>query len=230
MSNFAQDTFGGTNGTLLTAHTDGLGNTWSQIFGATDQIVLNGSNGITAGGNSANYIDINSGSPPSADYTVQCDTVGTGSTAQAGPMARCSSANGGNGYVALIGDATTSINLYKLVSGSFSLLANADLESSTQTAVQIQVTGQNIKANINGTNYLSVTDSSISAAGNAGVQCFNNTILKNFQAFGAAGSPFSQNDWPNPSPAKYPQSVQPPNLLMAELGPPPDILMPQACL
>lgn len=194
MTNFAQDNFPAANGTDLSGRTDTLGNTWSgYIIGSA--IHETGANSIVETA-SANGMLSNSGTPPSADYTVQCDTTaGTSSASQsAGPMARVNNVSGGNGYLALVNQTSAVLQVYKLVNGSFTQLgSNASLPGGTATlsAVQIQVAGTSIKLNVNGVNQISQTDSAISAAGLSGVLLNGDggtaTKLSNFSAFGAGG-------------------------------------------
>ena len=192
MANFAQDNFPGAANTDLSGQTDSLGNTWSAyIIG--NGLLENGSNAIFEA-NGANGMVSNSGTPPSADYTVQCNTTaGSVASDSAGVMARVSSAGGGNGYLSLINQNSGAAQLYKLVSGSFTQLgADFSIASATQTAVQCQVTGTTIKLNINGVTEITQTDSAISATGLSGVLCngggSTSTLLSSFSAFGSAAT------------------------------------------
>ncbi len=197
MANFAQDNFPGAATTDLSGQTDTLGNTWSTYIMGSG-ILENGSNAVfeSAG---ANGVLSNSGTPPSADYTVQCNTIaGASSTSDsAGVMARVSSAGGGNGYLALINQTSAAVQLFKLVAGSFTQLgSNVALPggTATQTAVQCQVTGTTIQVNINGVNQITQTDSAISATGLSGILLnglgVTSTLLGSFSAFASAATTF----------------------------------------
>lgn len=116
-------------------------------------------------------------SPGSADYTVEMDVSSTSvdvslGTSGVGVMGRVNTA-AATGYIAYV-DRTT-VYIYKIVAGTYTSLGSAAWSPSSSTAyrLRLEMIGTAIKAYIDGTLKVSVTDSSITAAGKAGLYAFS---------------------------------------------------------
>src|ERR1035438_618097 len=95
------DTFTGTNGVLLTAHTSDAGNTWAKVThadtGTTSQIQ---GNVLVQEAGSPACSCYTSAVPPAADYTVQADFYSTAyGSDYIGLWARLTDASALNGYM-----------------------------------------------------------------------------------------------------------------------------------
>lgn len=188
---FVSDTFADVDGTLLTAHTGQTGATWTLQSG-TGSVAIKSNQAVgTATGPLSYYA---SGTPGSADYTVQA-TLDYNSNlgVNAGIGARLSS-TAWTGYLFLYDDGGGGRwILYKIVTGSLTQLgvSAATLTAGQSYVMSLNVTGSTITCSVGGAAVITVTDTSITAAGFAGVW-FNEAAtgttgigLKNFTATGA---------------------------------------------
>ncbi len=113
--------------------------------------------------------------PSSADYfcSVSCRTVGTGSTSRIGAVIRLGGSSGSeNAYYAELRGNNDKIRLMKVVSGSHTQLGTYTIPSfsaSTFYDVKVQAIGTTIKAFLDGTERVSVTDSDVSSTGLVGI-------------------------------------------------------------
>jgi len=106
-----------------------------------------------------------------ADYTVQSVVnfpAGAGHRGVAGRRVN-SSANDSDGYAAFIVEADDTIYLYKRVSGTWTQLGSfaVTILAATDYTVKLSMQGTTIKQFLNGVERISVTDSALSAAGDA---------------------------------------------------------------
>jgi len=114
----------------------------------------------------------------SADYYVQAFVIPpTSSDASfSGIVARQAdySTDGSDGYFGWLRASVNIAYLYKVVSGSFTLLDSGavTIDSGGHT-VYLEVDGTSITQKVDGTTYASATDSSISAKGNGGLSLNN---------------------------------------------------------
>ena len=171
MAQFASDDFEGTNGTELSAyngawtrHTSYTGN--SQI--AVTRL------GVSSQTNSCYW---HSGAPATADYSVSADLFmkeASGGTAYVGVVGRVSTTANTFYMARYAGGADDSWQLYSAVAGSFTLLGSSAQALTDETAysLKLEMIGTAVKLYKEGssTPLISATDSSITAAGKAGVR------------------------------------------------------------
>jgi hypothetical protein len=169
---FVTDSFTESSDTALASHTGATGATWTvhpsysaagTIDAATDRLYPTGSTAYYA-----------SGTPPSADYYVQADfRVASTISVNAAICARMSTSADTMYMVRLLNGTDWVVR--KLVAGSGTDLAtsatNVPTAGQTRT-VRLTVSGSNITVTVDGVldAALSVTDSSITAAGRAGLR------------------------------------------------------------
>lgn len=179
--------------TFVSANFTGIGTSelsafdsnWTKHTSYTPTIV--GSSSYSGYVTTANYSDISlyyhSGSPSSADYTVE------GTFLVSGP-----SNNGSSGFAAVVGRVNSSANtfymarlsyagslassnwqLFRAVSGSFAQLgsnSSVSISADTDYTIKLEMDGDSISlyGNGAGTPTITQTDTNISPAGNAGVR------------------------------------------------------------
>lgn len=170
---FLQDTFTGTNGTLLTAHTPDIGGSWAVVpaYSAYASPNIDG-NALVASDNNFS-LWYNSVTPPSADYSVQADFG-------------CRT-NEGNGLWLILGRYNPSTNTgyyaYWHQDSAIIHMAKGDLAAGTNIGsgvsatvntgvvktVKLSMVGTTISLYVDGSFIESVTDSDYSAAGNVAI-------------------------------------------------------------
>lgn len=184
---FLVDSFTEASTINLTAHTPETGGAWSKITGTSNDLNVNGGGGYATGATTSTAVYRNAATPPSADYSVEATVQHTL-----------------EGFVGVIGRASSSANtLYQLfyagslhwylervVGGTATNLGGYDvaLATNTDAVVKLEMIGTSIKAYINGVERISVTDSSITAAGFAGVRTRSNGKIFNVVAAEIGGA------------------------------------------
>jgi hypothetical protein len=176
-----QDTFTGTTGTLVTAHTDNNSHTWAQynsISGdpSCGSATLTGSNSATCPGLIGNYFAaINSLAPSSANYVTSGTFAITGSgTAQL--FARSSAVARTNYLASYANGGAGTTSLYKCVAGTCTQMGSnvsGVWSAGTPHVFALSVSGSattTVIVTLDGVTKISQTDSSspITAAGQAG--------------------------------------------------------------
>jgi hypothetical protein len=161
---FVNDTFTGTDGTLLTSHTGETGATWTKH----PSVVTNGigqiySNRVTGNGELVYFYA--SGTPASADYDIEIDATDMGTGREAGLLGRVNTSAqtwyqfyGFGGY----------FYFYKYISGTPTLLGGPTA-GTIGSHWKLSMVGSALKGYAGGTLLFSVTDSSITTAGKAGL-------------------------------------------------------------
>ena len=202
MAQFGSDSFGGTEGTELSAYNAA----WTRhtSYSITAEIA-SGRVRVSSAGTPAYW---HSGTPSSADYSVSADLFAKetdGGTALAGVIGRVSTAANTLYHARYSGDTTDSWQLYKAVAGTFTQLGSSSAQSLTdETAynIKLEMIGTAIKLykEGSGTATISATDSAITAAGKAGIRMFHGAPsdtagihIDNFSAddvVGGAGTSF----------------------------------------
>ena len=201
MTIIVNDTFTDTNGTALTAHVGETGATWtiSPLAGHTGSPTISGNALAGMSALAGNVIYYASGSFGAADYSVSAE-ITYKAAGIAGVGARLS---GTNGYFAVY--YSYGLKLYKFVGGVMTLLGTHGSiwqpSDGTKWRITIEVIGSSIKARAQETNNLlwltpaggyqsaqidavTVTDLSISSAGNAGFW-FGNPSITSMDVFTA---------------------------------------------
>lgn len=177
MATFVNDTFTDTNAVLLENHTGETGATWAKVTGRSGVFTIN-TNRIYCTTTDAVYYA--SGSPASADYTVSGSvyvaSTGTNSSIEVLGRAVTSALTYYSIYIERVSAGGGTIRLYlrKFVNASQTNLAGGYVitpaAASTHT-LTLKMVGDQISGLYDGTVVLGpVTDTAITAAGNAGVR------------------------------------------------------------
>lgn len=178
MAQFASDVFTGTPAAALVGTGATTGGTWTNGGGSASSPIFSGSgaNVREASGLIAQcYLPV---TPASADYSVQVDilTESGGSDSASGVIGRKTADSVGTFYLADYYDAPTAGSrqwrLYKFVSGTPTSLGSytQNLGASATATVKLEMIGSAIKVYVGGVERISATDSSITAAGRAGIR------------------------------------------------------------
>lgn len=212
---FASDTFTGTAGTALTAHTPDVGGSWANPGGISS--VLSNANRVRGGtaGNESDHVC--AGTPAGADYDVQVDLIPlTVTSSYAGCAGRSDATMGTNGTTGRVylafhdGTAATPCwTLQKGVNNTYTNIAtsNATLVANNVYTILLQMRGSAQTVFVNGVSTVTGTDSAVTAAGKAGIlirdAAASNSAdyhLDNFSATDAVTSTFPPLPavWHNP--------------------------------
>lgn len=166
------DTFTDTAGTNVTSHTPDAGGTWTLATGTSGVITAAGR--VRPGASSAtSALHYHSAVPPSADYEVSADLYQVTITAGqlAGVLIRYDSA-ADSGYMARYLHGSAVIQLYRRVSGVFTLLTSSSytITPTTATRIACQASGTTLYVKIDGSTVITYSDGSpITGAGRAGI-------------------------------------------------------------
>jgi hypothetical protein len=211
MTNFAQDSFAGINGADLNSRNDDLGNSWSRAGGTANAAVLDTSTSPnSARGNGLGSLAYykNSGTPASADYTVQATIFVKGATTSTavsmlGRVSTNSTADDTyyQASATYNGSAQAAVQLFKKIAGVVTQLGSDFLHTwASGDVIKLVMSGTTIKVNLNGTDVITVTDSAIAAAGFSGVRLNASSSdglwVQSFSAFSAVDSHVPYNPWP----------------------------------
>jgi hypothetical protein len=158
------------------ADNDLLGGNWVERGPSVDFDIVTGRVQVMAYATSLIGVAYNPAGISSADYTVQAivnPATGDTLTGVCGRRVNFSTADS-DGYMAFIHDTANSLFLYKRVSGTWTELGSfaVTITAGTDYTVKLSMQGTTIKAFLDGVERISVTDSSLSAAGDAGL-CIN---------------------------------------------------------
>lgn len=187
----ATDTFTGTAGTDLAAHTADTGQTWTNVDGVN--IFLDGANGVYT--YSAPGLYTISFTPSTADYDVTCafEDLGGGTPAYTqGLVARFDESN--NYY--LLSYHNGAFAIQKTIAGTVTTIGSPAYYSTAATTVTFSMRGSSITASIGGTVVLTATDTDLTAAGKAGIYFYDTSTNTQTTGIhlGKAGSPFTVSD------------------------------------
>lgn len=196
-------TFGGTAGNDIT--TEGF----TKYSGDTGSLIISNAGRCRPVTNSATVEYLwPTDTPSSADYWVEADYVFLSNTTvqRCGVIGRASDA-ARTFYMARIYNiaaSTSNVQLFKAVAGTFTQLgSNYAVSSSGTYTIRLDMSGSTIRALVNGVERISVTDTSITAAGKIGfyhsgdTQSHSNTTgfhIDNLTAsFASAGNNYTQS-------------------------------------
>jgi hypothetical protein len=165
------DTFNSTTGTSLTARSADDGSTWTVSAGTTPVITSAkrlrrvGANGFDAYDNDA---------PGTADYSVEADVcIVTDNGAYYTGVSGRVNTGAGNSYYAQLDETSGYFQLWKKVSNTSTQLASSgssySLAAGTTYTLRLSMVGSTISVYVNGAQVISVTDSSVTAAGSGGI-------------------------------------------------------------
>lgn len=163
----ANDSFTDADATPLGSHVSDSGHTWTLGTSVFGQLYINASNELANTFSSLSWY-YTSATPETAEYDIQCDISGSGSTG--GPNGRHStSAN--TRYFVIYNSGAAQWELTKIVAGAKTILGTyaGDAPTSPRT-VLLQIRDATKKVFIDGAERISSTDNAITAAGRAGVE------------------------------------------------------------
>ena len=170
------DSMTGTTGATLQSRNGETGASWTKhAVSTTDAVITNAGRIRKSGTNTMGALYYTSAVPASADYTVEADVrvASTVTNDMAGVVGRLDTANTNGTYYYLRYEQTNLVwVLYKVVSGTWTWLGQSGtqtLSTGTTYRVALDMTGTSIRALVDGTQVVSVTDSSITAAGRGGI-------------------------------------------------------------
>lgn len=172
MAQFLNDTFTDTDGTGLASHTGETGATWTlySVVNASGSAVIqsNRLRGNAAGSQGSFFYA--SGTSINADYYVEAtlDIQTLLSGTYSGVIGRAIPASS-NFYWAIYNVGTAAWELWKTVSGTATKLGDFAATPSGSAVLRLDMVGTTIRVLVDGTQRISVTDSSLSTAGRAGV-------------------------------------------------------------
>ncbi len=204
MTAFVTDSFTGTDNTALTSHTGELGATWTKhptMAGnalapkiVSNQLVPAEVNG------SVNAFYYASGVPTTPDYSATMDfKLSTGANGADGIGMRMST-SAGDGYFATLYVALNRVSIFKAVGGSLSEIASVStgpLDTAVTYRVTVGATGTSIRARVQrlsdsyfltssntwqvgAADCVTVTDSSVTAAGRVAIWMGENSLPTTF--------------------------------------------------
>lgn len=173
MAQFASATFTGTAGDELTV-ADG---NWTRHSSSSTgcNLVITDANAVRTGGSNGAAVYYHSGTPASADYSANVDiTRPSALNTAAGPTVRHNT-SATTFYLSRYDVADDTWRLYKAVAGTFTQLGSsvsASFSNGQTKNLKLEAIGSAIKAYADGAGAatISVTDTSITAAGQAGLR------------------------------------------------------------
>jgi hypothetical protein len=176
---FVADSFTGPDATALTAHTGETGATWTAATGQSGNVKLDNANGIRETTTTGAGVYLASGTPPSANYRVGATlrplTQGGGASTHAGVVARWST-SAYTGYSGRYSESCTCWSIAKWVAAAMTPLASSASEvlvNGNNYDLELTANGSALTLKVNGVTKVTATDSSITAAGKAGVRLAN---------------------------------------------------------
>lgn len=196
MADFVYDSYTGTSGEALNVHTGELGATWTQT---TASIADGGTSNVSSNQLRPATFHLTeyyaSGVPASADYDVSGTVVKFGASdgsavAVCGRMSTSAQTYYRLQYYGAGGSGALALEKY--VNGSYTSLgtyAEPTFTLDETRVIKLEMRGTTLKGYVGGVERISVTDSSITAAGRAGVTLYNgggNIGLEDFTASDAA--------------------------------------------
>ena len=170
---FMNDSFTGADGEALSVHLGETGAAWSASDTFSNNTVVINSN-RARGGTGTFAVWRSSAVPTSANYTVSCILRYFDALASSvGVVGRCDH-SGGNHYLALYSNGASANVwiLYKAVNGSFIELGRSGVEplsTGVDYTLTLDMQGSTIRLLADGVQKVSVTDTSITRSGTAGV-------------------------------------------------------------
>jgi hypothetical protein len=161
------DTFTDTAGVLLQSH----GTTWTRHASSDSDAAITNEDRVRRNGTGA-ALYYASGVPATADYSVQADIHVKSAAWDGAAVIGRASTTANTYYRAGFFGPGPSWELYKVVNGTSTLLgSDADTLSAGSThTVKLEMLGSRIRLLVNGVERIAVTDTSITAAGRAGLR------------------------------------------------------------
>jgi chitodextrinase len=174
---YIQDAFTGSNNSNLSAHAPNIGGTWGNDQGTNVFKIFN--NQVRSSQSFGDSRTSNSTVPASANYEVSMDVIWVGNTSanRVGIVGRGAGVQfRGEGYEALYDAGNNRWQLGKYTGFNFTSLGTfAQTYVSGQTHnMKLAMNGTTISLAVDGVTRISVTDSSVAAAGNTGLHYYVN--------------------------------------------------------
>lgn len=165
------DTFTEASNTTLASHTPDTGTSWTQLISNGTDLVISGANdrldaAATSGGLSDGAFYTADVTYPSADYSAEVTMV-TGDTGDDTNTLGVRVLDANNAYYVIFNEAFAT--LFKKVGGTITELDDALTVPVNGEVVKLEALGTSIKVYADDVEILSATDSSLTAAGKAGV-------------------------------------------------------------
>lgn len=190
---FSSDTFTDTSGTNLTSHTGEVGASWTALgLGGGSAAISDANRARPNSGGSLWDIWYSSGSPATAEYDVEGDLYVASNIGAGGIAGRVYETD--NAYFAYFNSTVSEWRLFKIVSGSYTLLGSysQSLSTSTSYAILLEIRDATKKVYIDTVERISSTDNAVASAGKAGVWLENGSDstgyhIDNFVASDVAG-------------------------------------------
>jgi hypothetical protein len=167
----SSDSFTDTSGRLLTAHTGELAATWTRVLGAANATVSN--EGRIFKANAGYSVNHNSLVQATPDYSVEADVVDKSVIADdaMGVIGRLNASN--TFYLASWEERDNSWNLALVTNGSIDYLDYVPNQPALVIGqayrLKLEMVGSALKLYVNGVLKVSVTDTTLTAAGRAGI-------------------------------------------------------------
>lgn len=172
MGTFVQDSFTDSDATNLSSHTGETGATWAKLTGYTGNCYINGNVLENEDGSDADAAYYASGAPASADYDVEAKYTWVSSQLCDWRICGRIDTSNGNYYSFYYRRGSNTYRLTKRVSGTTTTLASAagsSPNSGSWLTLRLSLNGSALEGFEGASSVLSTTDSSITAAGKAGV-------------------------------------------------------------
>lgn len=191
MAIFAEDAFTSGSDQTLQAYS-ALWNRHTSF--ATDATVLTATGNVRGGSDAATSVYYRSETPQSADYDVQadCSTTQAGNS-RSGVVGRCDTA-AQTFYYLYLDSSTGQLTMAKAVAGVFTGIgtpyAIPSYAHNTPYTIRLNMTGTSLTGYLNGVSRITATDSSISAAGKAGIILRLYDRIDNWSAYDGTGALF----------------------------------------
>ncbi|MCX6952914.1 MAG: hypothetical protein NTV51_12230 [Verrucomicrobia bacterium] len=195
-TNFFQDTFTGTAGTSLTAHTPDLGAGWTLQYGSGTTPTLNGS-GFLDAGTGTNYLHFKgTATPPGANYIVE-STITVGSSPSTGYFIAARVTNdfaSYNGYYFGFWGAYGGFRIFTAATGNGSVGSYAGMPSPGVHVLKLDVSGSLVRGYLDGVLIITANggiDTTYGLAGSVGQVIFGGTagdvLVNEFKAYTGGG-------------------------------------------
>ena len=213
MANTVKDTFTGTTGVDLNAHTGELGATWTKHpLETSGSLVVGSDNKVWTNSSTNEALYYSSGVPAGPDYTVQADIYVASLPGTVDDIGLCGRMNTTTENLYMCRVISGNLELYVCIAGTYTRVNYTAYSPSAGANFTMQLTmvGATISASIVGGPSCSVFDTQITAAGRAGIRGSNYVAsastgyhLDNFLSFnnmywvggsGAISQPSYMND------------------------------------
>lgn len=191
---FLTDSFTDTSGTLLSSHTGEVGAAWTKHPNYTGNAVISNANRMRwdSGGGATQAAYYTSATPGSAEYSVEATLFVASITGYMGITGRMST-SADTMYLARYDQFSTRWELYRAVTGSFTLLGsyNQTLTVNNSYAMRLEIKDSTKKLFVDNVERISSNDNTITAAGRVGIRLLTATNTTGFHLDNLSAKAFS---------------------------------------